>query len=106
MLLLSHEYSLLNAFFKSTFPVYRQATEPNDIMNPTTRAHWRDQTGRAFEKELIRQARAEHALRMEILQMKHRYWQIKTDSLLRRSQNFTEDNGVYLEAQNKTDVSV
>ncbi|KAM7539523.1 hypothetical protein Aperf_G00000021394 [Anoplocephala perfoliata] len=71
-----------------------QTTEPNlrDIMSPTTGSHRRGRKGGALEKELIRQSRAEHALRMGILQMKHRYWQLKTDSLLRRSQSFPEDS--------------
>ncbi|VDL51282.1 unnamed protein product [Hymenolepis diminuta] len=37
--------------------------------------------GRTLHNELIRQSRAEHALRMEILQMKRRYWQIKIEAL-------------------------
>ncbi|VDM16199.1 unnamed protein product [Hydatigera taeniaeformis] len=39
---------------------------------------------RAFEAELLQQARMEHALRMEILQMKRRFWQLKTEALLQK----------------------
>ena len=40
-----------------------------------------------IEVELIQQARNEHALRMHILQMKQRFWQLKIDALLRENQN-------------------
>ncbi|KAM3180117.1 hypothetical protein ACTXT7_016935 [Hymenolepis weldensis] len=39
---------------------------------------------RMFNRELVRQSRAEHELRVKILDMKHRYWQLKFDSLKRR----------------------
>lgn len=39
---------------------------------------------RMFNRELVRQSRVEHELRVKILDMKHRYWQLKLDSLKRR----------------------
>lgn len=37
-----------------------------------------------LNKELLRQARAEHERRMTILEIKHRYWKLKFDSLKRK----------------------
>lgn len=51
-----------------------------------TKSHRRHQR-RALEAELLQQARVEHALRMEILQMKRRFWQLKTETLLRKQNN-------------------
>ncbi|VDO00117.1 unnamed protein product [Rodentolepis nana] len=52
--------------------------------------------GRTIHNELIRQLKAEHALRMEILQMKRCYWQAKSDAfcqLRRFSSDGFQSNG-------------
>ncbi|KAL5111979.1 hypothetical protein TcWFU_004500 [Taenia crassiceps] len=54
-----------------------------------SRRHHRKQ---ALEVELLEQARAEHALRMEILQMKRRFWQLKTETILQK-QNHQRSTG-------------
>ncbi|KAL5964363.1 Myb/SANT-like DNA-binding domain-containing protein 4 [Taenia solium] len=62
--------------------------ERNDGTTGSRRRHQK----RAIEMELLQQARAEHALRMEILHIKRRFWQLKTETLLQR-QNHQRPTG-------------
>ncbi|KAM7539650.1 hypothetical protein Aperf_G00000021412 [Anoplocephala perfoliata] len=47
---------------------------------------------KVLKDEFLRQSKAEHALRMEILQLKRRYWQLKTDALLHGRQIFVVES--------------
>ncbi|VDL51287.1 unnamed protein product [Hymenolepis diminuta] len=52
----------------------------------------RSQMNESLNKELLRQSRDEHALRMEVLEMKRRYWQIKIEALLQERRVLAEVN--------------
>lgn len=52
----------------------------------------RSQMDESLNKELLRQSRDEHALRMEVLEMKRRYWQIKVEALLQERRILAEVN--------------
>ena len=45
-----------------------------------------------FKGEMLRLAREEHELRMQILRLKERFWQMKTAALLRENQGRANSN--------------
>lgn len=55
----------------------------------------RSQVDESLNKTLLRQLKDEHALRMEVLEMKRRYWQIKIETLLQERQILEAVNGIH-----------
>ncbi|VDO00118.1 unnamed protein product [Rodentolepis nana] len=55
----------------------------------------RSQMEESPNKTLLQQLKDEHTLRMEVLEMKRRYWQIKIDALLQERQILETVNGVH-----------
>ena len=57
------------------------------LLNGTNRRREDD-----FKGEMLRLAREEHELRMQILRLKERFWQMKTGALLRENQGRANSN--------------